>query len=186
SLPYTTLFRSLIQTWRITLTYSLHHIPQRLFQVIPAEREPGRFQPFWQRSLPAQHQHRRLTHQQTNRRCRHAQHRRAMQGMPQGVSKLFITYGVRGYHVKWPAQVVIQQPENAVDHIVDMDPRQILTTVADGPAKPHFKRRQHFTENTALRRKYHAGAQQADADTIALRRAGDALPLGAEFMGKLV
>lgn len=40
------------------------------------------------------------------------------------MGKLFIAYRVGRNHIKWPAQLVIQQPENAVDHIIRYESRQ--------------------------------------------------------------
>lgn len=61
---------------------------------------------------------------------------RAMQRMTQCMGKLFIAHRVGRNHIKWPAQLVIQQPENAVDHIINMNPGQILPTGTNRPARP--------------------------------------------------
>ena len=106
--------------------------------------------------------------------------------MPQRVGELLVAHRVRGNHIKRPPQVVIQQPEDTVDHVVDMDPRQILPSATDRAAEAKFKSWRHFGQNAAARRQHHAGTQQADAGAIALRFTGDLLPAGAKLMGKLV
>ncbi len=109
-----------------------------------------------------------------------------MQGMSESMGKLFISHRVGRNHIKRPAQIVIQQPENTVDHIVDMDPRQILTAIADRPAETQLKDRQHLPQNPAFRCQHYAGAQQANAGAIALRAAGNLFPAGAQFVGELI
>jgi hypothetical protein len=104
--------------------------------------------------------------------------------MPERVGELLVAHRVRETILNGP-QVVIQQPENAVDHVVDVDPRQILPSATDraAEAKP---RPASFWPESRPRRQHHAGTQQADAGAIALRFAGDLLPAGAKLVGKLV
>ncbi len=102
------------------------------------------------------------------------------------MGEAFVMHRVGGDHIKRAAQIVIQQPENAVDHIIDMDPGQILSSAADRAAEAEAEHGQHFRQHAAFRGKDHAGAQQADAGLVAQRAAGNLLPASAELMGKLI
>ena len=106
--------------------------------------------------------------------------------MAQRMSELLVTNRVRGNHIKRPAQVVIKQPQYTVDHIVDVDPGQILSAAADRAAEAKLKGGRHFGQNAASRRQHHPGTQQAYAGAIALRFAGNLLPAGAKLVGKLI
>ena len=106
--------------------------------------------------------------------------------MAQRMGKLLITHRVRRDHIERATQIVIQQPDDRIDHIINMDPGQILTSVTDGAAQTKAKRRNHFSEDTARRCQYDTGTQQAYARVIALRAAGNLLPPGAELMGKFI
>ena len=81
---------------------------------------------------------------------------------------------------------VIQQINNAVDHVFEMDPRQVLAAVADRAAQPEAERRQHFSQRATLWRQHHAGAQQADAGCAALRLQRQRFPALAQLVGEFV
>ncbi len=103
--------------------------------------------------------------------------------MTQRMGELLVMHRVGRNHIERTAQIVIQQPQNAVNHIVDMDPGQVLSAIADRPAEAELKGGCHFAENTAPRgARYHAGAQRADAGALALRFAGNLLPAGARSL----
>ena len=106
--------------------------------------------------------------------------------MPQRMGKLFIAHRIRRHHIERAAQVVIQQPENAVHHIVDVDPGQVLTPATHRPAEPQAKQRHDFPQHAAFRGKDRAGTQQTNPGFIALRLACDLLPFRAQLMGELV
>ncbi|MNR21615.1 hypothetical protein D3C85_1385260 [compost metagenome] len=55
------------------------------------------------------------------------------------MGELLVTHRIGRNHIERAAQIVIQQPENTVDHIVDMYPRQILTATAHRAAQSEFK-----------------------------------------------
>ncbi|CNU70282.1 Uncharacterised protein [Salmonella enterica subsp. enterica serovar Bovismorbificans] len=99
---------------------------------------------------------------------------------------MLIMDGIRRDHIEGTAKIVIQQPQDAVDHIVDVNPGQILPTITHRTAESEAKRRNHFPQNPALRRQDNAGTQQADAGLVALRTTGNLFPAGAKLMRKFV
>ncbi|CCJ85346.1 hypothetical protein BN133_1723 [Cronobacter dublinensis 582] len=104
--------------------------------------------------------------------------------MAQRVGETLVARRVGRHHVKRPAQIVIQQPEDSVHHVIDMDPGEILAAIADRAAQPEAKQRQQFRHHAAIGRQHRAGAQQADAGALALRAFGNLFPAGAELMGE--
>ncbi len=106
-----------------------------------------------------------------------------MERMTQRMGELLVMHRVGRNHIERTAQIVIQQPQNAVNHIVDMDPGQVLSAVADRPAEAELKGGCHFAENTAPRSQYHAGAQQADAGALAFALRRQFAPSGRTAYG---
>lgn len=93
--------------------------------------------------------------------------------------------GIRRDHIEGTAKIVIQQPQDAVDHIVDVNPGQILPTITHRTAESEAKRRNHFPKIPPCGAD-NAGTQQADAGLVALRTTGNLFPAGAKFMRKFV
>ncbi len=82
---------------------------------------------------------RRIPHQQADSGGGNAENRRSMERMTQRMGELLVMHRVGRNHIERTAQIVIQQPQNAVNHIVDMDPGQVLSAIADRPPRPSLK-----------------------------------------------
>ncbi len=115
---------------------------------------------------------RRIPHQQADSGGGNAENRRSMERMTQRMGELLVMHRVGRNHIERTAQIVIQQPQNAINHIVDMDPGQVLSAIADRPAEAELKGGCHFAENTAPRSQYHArcAAGRRGCARFALRR----------------
>lgn len=98
---------------------------------------------------------------------------------------MLIMDGIRRDHIEGTAKIVIQQPQDAVDHIVDVNPARYCRPLPTGPPSPRRNGGTIFPES-ALRRRDNAGTQQADAGLVALRTTGNLFPAGAKFMRKFV
>ena len=81
---------------------------------------------------------RRIPHQQADSGGGNAENRRSMERMTQRMGELLVMHRVGRNHIERTAQIVIQQPQNAVNHIVDMDPA-VLSAIADRPPRPSLK-----------------------------------------------
>ncbi len=85
--------------------------------------------------------------------------------------QMLIMDGIRRVsHIERTAKIVIQQPQDAADHIVDVNPARYCRPLPTGPLSPEAKRREPFSQNPALRRRDNAGTQQADAGSVACAR----------------
>lgn len=82
---------------------------------------------------------RRIPHQQADSGGGNAENRRSMERMTQRMGELFVMHRVGRNHIERTAQIVIQQPQNAVNHIVDMDPGQYCLPLPIGPPRPSLK-----------------------------------------------
>ncbi len=125
-------------------------------------------------------------HQQADSGGGNAENRRSMERMTQRMGELLVMHRVGRNHIERTAQIVIQQPQNAVNHIVDMDPVPYCLPLPIGPPRPSLK------AGVILPRIPPRGASTTPVRSRQTRVrslcASQAIcsPAGAQLMGKLI
>src|SRR5207249_6392579 len=150
-----------------------------------SKTESHRLSSSWHDPLPGEQQFlRHLTEEEFKREARRPKPGRSSQRLPEDAAELLVGYRLRRGRIHWSAGCLVKQEQQQLDQIIQVNPREPLSSTSQRPAQPQAERWEHPGQCAAVSSKDHADARHHHLHAESLGGAGCCFPFTAEACEK--